>query len=110
MDKTELVDKVDKAIENYSGNISHLCTAIGIMFLARSLGWRAVRLMFSNKTYGTSQKILDMEFKDHFLEEGRLARKSVVLDIVKKFHNFWNVVNGVESLVEQKEKKRELRV
>jgi hypothetical protein len=104
MDKIELVDKVDSVIENYSGSIQHLCTAIGVLFIVRSLGWRAIRLSFSPRVYSRCQKILDLDFKLHFQEEGDLARKSVVLGIVKKFHNFWNVVNGVEVLDKKEDK------
>lgn len=107
LSEVELVSIVDKAIENYKGSISHLCTAIGILFLCRSLGWRAVRLMFSNRTYRNSQKIMGIEFKNYSVEEGELARKSVVLGIVKKFHNFWDVVNGAE-FVKDKDTKRHL--
>lgn len=107
LSEVELVAIVDKAIENYSGGISNLCTAIGMLFLCRSLGWRAVRLMFSNRTYRNSQKIMGIQFKNYCEEEGKLARKSVVLDIVKKFHNFWDVVNGAE-FVKDKATKRDL--
>lgn len=109
LSEVELIVIIDKAIENYSGGISHICTAIGMLFLCRALGWRAIRLMFSSRTYRNSQKILDIQFKDHFKEEGELARKSVVLDIVKKFHNFWDIVNGVESVKNKDEKHKLIR-
>lgn len=98
MTPEELSERIENITKDYAGSVHDLYSAIGVLAVGDKLGWRVLRITLGRGTYSKYQKILDVDFKEAFPEEGVHARKSLGLDIVKKLNNFWNVVKGVEAI------------
>lgn len=98
MTSEELLTHIDTVMKDYQGSVHDLYGAIGVMAVGEGLGWRVLRITLGHHTYTKYQRILKLDFKKEFPERGIYARKSLALDIVDKFHNFWNVVKGVEKI------------
>ena len=98
MTPEELAERIETVTKDFSGNVSDLYGALGVLAAGDKLGWRVIRLTTSRRSYAKYQKILDLDFKKTFPEEGVHARKSLGLTISKKLNNFWNVVKGIEAI------------
>jgi hypothetical protein len=98
MTPEQLVARIDSAVTDYTGLTSDLYMAVGVLAVGHKLGWRVLRLTLSSRCYARYQKILGVDFKEFFPEEGVLAGKSVGLKIVTHLNNFWNVVRGAEAI------------
>jgi hypothetical protein len=96
---------VYKAALLFHGDINDLIVAVGCLYVGRLLGWRVIRLVYSNKRYSDFQKILslgmdngDFKFADWFEDRERLSYKSYGLWLVDKAQSFWDTVRGVKPL------------
>jgi len=98
MTPEQLSNQIESIVTEYTGSVHDLYSAIGVLAVGDKLGWRVLRMTLSRRSYAKYQKILGMDFKLVFPEEGLHARKSVGLDISKKLNNFWNVVKGIETI------------
>jgi hypothetical protein len=84
---------IENLIANYKGEGAVLGNAIGMLVLGRYVGWRVVRLVYSQNTYMKYRDILGVDIKDVVPERGRLARKSLALAILDKIGGFWDLVS-----------------
>jgi|WetSurSiteA1Bulk_404760.scaffolds.fasta_scaffold29676_2 hypothetical protein len=98
MTQEQLVEHIDKVTKDYKGDITVLYSAIGVLSLGESFGWRVLRITLGSPTYTKYQRILGIDFKTQFPERGRYAHKSLGLKIADQTGNFWNVVKGIESI------------
>lgn len=90
----QLVQIADDAIKSFHGNTSRLSNAIGYLFLGRKFGWRIMFLMHDRKSVKDYEKILGINSRVFFPEEGPLADKSIAHAALKKVTNFWKAVRG----------------
>ena len=93
-DSKELMDIISKATVNFRGNVKHLHTAIGILFVGRELGWKPLLLIHDKKTLRRCEDILGVEFKEIFPEVGPNADKSLAWRGVQKVSSYWKAVRG----------------
>jgi len=94
MDNDQLVSIIDKATENYHGDITNLSRAIGMLATGRRFGWKVTYLVYSRATVKNYEKILDVKIQEVLPEEGDLAHKSIAWNALKKVTNFWKAVKG----------------
>jgi len=90
----QLVKIVDKAVANFKGNINHLESAIGMLAVARFLGWRPLLLIHDKKTIRRNEKILDVKIRDALPGVGEKADKSIAWNLVQNVSSFWKAVRG----------------
>ncbi|MBX3652049.1 MAG: hypothetical protein KF771_11830 [Burkholderiales bacterium] len=90
----QLVDLIDKSTKNFSGPLDTLESAIGYLMIGRKLGWRAMFLIHSQSTIRNYEKILGINSKEFFPENGQWAKKSVAYLAVQKVSNYWKAVKG----------------
>ncbi len=90
----ELLEIINNAIKNFSGDVTELESAIGMFLVAQKVGWKALFLVHAKKTIKRYEEILDIAIRDCAPEEGELARKSVALKLLKGVTNFWKAVQG----------------
>lgn len=87
---------------DFRGNVDDLFMAAGCLFLGRVFGWRILRIAFSASDYARYQRVLSagvdgsggFKFADWMREEEPLARKSLVLALIKGLGRFWDAVKG----------------
>lgn len=97
-----LVDLVDKAIHQFDGNIDHLESAIGMLFLGRQVGWRPLLIVHNKNTIRRNEKILGIDVRTAFPKETPRSEKLVAYGIVKAVGNFWKAVSGDVSVPNRK--------
>lgn len=85
---------ISDAIQNYSGNVHVLESAIGAFHVGLKVGWRPLRLMHSHATFSRYQRVLGVDFLTVLPEVGPLADKSLGWRIVKGAGNFWDAARG----------------
>lgn len=94
MSDKQLVELIDKATKNFSGSLDTLESAIGYLMIGRKFGWKVMFLIHSQTTVKKYEKILGINSKEFFPEEGPLAHKSVAFLAVQKVTNYWKAVKG----------------
>ena len=77
-------------VEAYQGDATVLGNALGALVLGRYVGWRVLRVVYSNKSYIKYQKILGIQFKDVLRERDIYAKKSLALRILDEVGGFWD--------------------
>jgi hypothetical protein len=95
MKEQDLVALVDRAVDEFQGNLTELGSAIGMLMLARRYGWKVMMLTHSP---GTIRKYLHMlgikSLREVAPELGDLAQRSNAWRLVEGTSNFWKVVRG----------------
>ncbi|MHB8425147.1 MAG: hypothetical protein ACYDB9_08350 [Gammaproteobacteria bacterium] len=93
-----LVKHLDSVCKRYRGNATQLETAIGMLILGRTMGWRVMYLIHSAGTVRKYEKILGLKIRDtlpEYTEESKRSNAYKLLQIADGIKNFWKVVNGV---------------
>ena len=85
---------INKATENFHGQIDELENAIGMLMTGRLLGWRVLIIMHNKRTIRKYEEILSINIREMFPPEGPLAYKSIGYKIARKVSNFWKAVSG----------------
>ncbi len=91
----ELIQIIDRAIDQFDGDLDELESAIGMLILGRHYGWRVMLLVHSPMTIRKYQKILGISHLREVLPEvGALAHRSNAWRLVDGTRNFWKAVRG----------------
>lgn len=95
MTDQEIFSVIDRAVEQFDGNLDELESAIGMLMLGRHYGWRVILLIHSPSTVRKYLKILDLKnLRDVLPEVGALAHRSTAWRLVDGTQNFWKAVRG----------------
>lgn len=105
MTTQELNAYIDALMDDYKGDLVELSNAIGAVRLGHRFGWRVLRIIISSKTYTKHQRILGLDFKKVLPETTKDSERSAGYQLVERFYNFWDVVNGLVK-IDSKEKTR----
>lgn len=90
----ELIKVIEKASEEYSGDVTVLESAIGALIIGRTYGWRVLRLVHGSNSYTKYERILQIKFKDSCPERTELSKKSLALRVADTVGDFWSVARG----------------
>jgi hypothetical protein len=104
-DGKELVDFVHNIVCEYSGPAGDLEAALGMLFLGRYVGWRALYVMHSKKTIAKYEGILGVKVQAFFEPEGPDAHRSPGYQMAKSRPSFWKVISG-EDAIERRDRQR----
>ena len=89
------IDEIEQqAIAKFSGDLSELESALGMLRLGHQYGWRVMYLIHSKATVKKYEQILDIRIQDEFLEEGPSAMRNNGFRLVQKVTNFWKAASG----------------
>jgi len=94
MDNEQFISVIDKAINDYHGDITQLSRALGMLATGRRLGWKVTYLVYNRSTIKNYEKILGVNIREVLPEVGDLAHKSIAWNAMKKVTNFWKAVKG----------------
>ncbi|MDY6994879.1 MAG: hypothetical protein SVR94_20015 [Pseudomonadota bacterium] len=94
MNDKDLIQIIDSAIDNFSGNSNELAKAIGMLTIGRKFGWKVLYLIHSKNTIRKYEKILSVDLREVLPEVGPNAHKSLAWRAVQKVGNFWKAVKG----------------
>lgn len=91
----EIFGVIDRAIDNFNGNLDELESAIGMLIVGRQYGWRVMMLIHSPNTIRKYCKLLGIQHLRELLPEvGVLAHRSTAWRLVEGTENFWKAVRG----------------
>jgi hypothetical protein len=90
----DLVKVVSEAIRNFRGPLPELESAIGMLFLGYTFGWRVLYMVHSRATVRKYEKILGIVAKEVFPERSAHSDRSVAFLVLDKVSNFWKAVKG----------------
>lgn len=90
----EALDKISKAIADFTGNAGELESAIGFYFVGHAFGWRVMHMVHSVATVRKYEKILGIVAKDEFPENTSHSDRSLAFEVLDKVSNFWKAVKG----------------
>ena len=90
----ELIKVIEKASEEYSGDVTILESAIGALIIGRTYGWRVLRLVHGSSSYARYERILEIKFNSACPERTELSKKSLALKVVDTVGDFWAVATG----------------
>jgi len=100
--------EIKKSIREFKGNINHLESAIGLIFVTEEFGWKPSLLIHDSRTIKNYEEILragdkDFSYRDpkRFLDVGPYAEKCMAWWLVQKGKNFWRAVRGQEPGIRQ---------
>ncbi|MFN9473167.1 hypothetical protein [Acidovorax sp.] len=95
MTDKDLLAIIDRAVDEFNGDLDELESAIGMLVLGRHYGWRVMLLIHSPSTIRKYTKILNVQsLRDVLPEVGVLAHRSKAWRLVEGTRNFWKVVRG----------------
>lgn len=95
LDKQELAEVIDRAVDGFHGNLNDLASAIGMLVVGQRYGWRVMLLIHSQATVRKYLKILGLKsLRDTLPEVGDLSQRSNAWRLVKGTADFWKVVRG----------------
>ena len=98
-----LVKIADRAALDFAGNFEELESAVGMLFLGRLIGWKALLIIHNRRTVAKYAEILGIDYKAEFPEEGQHADKSRGYVFAKALSNFWKAVSGDTSVPNRRE-------
>ncbi len=82
------------AFANFKGQFTELISAIGMLRLGDHVGWKVLAIIHSKATIRKYERILGIEVKTFFQEEGPSSDRSIGYTVAKKLSNFWKAVSG----------------
>ena len=95
MNDQEILAIIDRAVDQFDGNLDELESAVGMIMLGRHYGWRVMLLIHSPNTIRKYLKILGIKnLRDVLPEVGVLAHRSTAWRLVDGTKDFWKVVRG----------------
>jgi hypothetical protein len=90
----ELVEIVDRACNDYVGDATVLESAIGALVWGRVVGWQALRLMHTGRTFKRYEEILGVKFKEVLDPVTDQAERMKGYRMMKKVGKFWQAVSS----------------
>lgn len=92
--EAELIRIEREAIVRFSGDITELEAALGVLRIGQHFGWRVLVLIHNKRTLRKYEQILAINIREFFPAEGPSHERSVGYGWAKKIGNFWKVVSG----------------
>ncbi|MHB1668340.1 hypothetical protein [Thiomonas sp.] len=104
-----LLERIDKAMHDFKGQLDELESAVGMCVLGRHVGWKVLYLVHSKKTVAKYEAILGIKIREEFPEVGPEAERSLAFKAVQAVSNFWKVVSGEHKLELDREQRRTIQ-
>lgn len=92
--EAELIRIEREAIARFSGDITELEAALGVLRVGHHFGWRVLVLIHNKRTLRKYEQILGVTVREFFPAEGPSHERSVGYGWAKKIGNFWKAVSG----------------
>lgn len=92
--EAELIRIEREAIANFSGDLTELEAALGVLRIGHHLGWRVLVLIHNKRTIRKYEEILGISIRELFPAEGPSHERSIGYGWAKRLGNFWKAVSG----------------
>lgn len=83
-----------EAIARFSGDLTELEAALGVLRIGHHLGWRVLVLIHNKRTIRKYEVILGINVREFFPAEGPSHERSLGYGWAKQIGNFWKAVSG----------------
>jgi hypothetical protein len=85
---------ITEACEKYSGDCAILESAIGALIFGQSVGWHALRLMHSGRTFKRYEEILGIKFREVLPSQTPTSERMQGIRLMNQAGKFWQVVTA----------------
>ena len=89
-----ILEIVEKACFEFTGDCGILEAAIGALFWGRVVGWQPLRLMHTGRTFKKYEEILGIKFKDELDATTDQSERMHGYRMMKKIGKFWQAVSS----------------
>ena len=92
----ELLANIEKALDNFEGDLTEFYTAVGLVVVGRLMGWKVMRLVSTRKQWDMANRLFgDIKQPGYILRErDRYAYRSKGLAIADSLGNYWDYIKG----------------
>lgn len=90
----KLNEIVRAAWDEFHGDTTVLESAVGALVVGRIVGWKAVRLMHSGRTFKRYEEILGVKFREVLPDLTKESDRMNGIRLAKKLGKFWQVVTA----------------
>ncbi|MDX2145437.1 MAG: hypothetical protein SFV19_18945 [Rhodospirillaceae bacterium] len=90
----EVLRKIDKAYEAYTGDLPLFSRAVGAYFVGRRVGWKILYIIHDTKTLKKYEACLGIRFREVLNEFEDRSHKTNAYKALKLVTNFWKFVKG----------------
>lgn len=94
MNEKDLLAIVDRAVDEFNGDLDELESAIGMLVFGRHYGWRVMLLIHSPNTIRNLLKILGIKACATYCPKWACSPTLNAWRLVDGTQNFWKVVRG----------------
>lgn len=94
MSDKRLLEIIEKACYEFEGDCTVLESAIGALVWGRVVGWKAIRLMHSGRTFKKYEEILFIKFKDELPEMTESSERMHGIRLLKKVGKYWQAITA----------------
>jgi hypothetical protein len=84
----------EEAISKFSGDLTQLEAALGMLRIGHHFGWKVLYILHSKQTIRKYEGYLGIQVRDIFKPEGPSSYRSYGYTLASKFRNFWKVAGG----------------
>lgn len=97
-----LIDIVDRAVDEFVGDLDHLEAAIGMYLMGRHFGWKVLVLIHNKRTIRRCEEILGIDIRRDLPETTPHSTRSHAYKAVLGVSNFWKAVSGEIKIPDKK--------
>jgi hypothetical protein len=103
------LDRIElDAIANYSGDLTELESALGMLRMGYHFGWKVLYIVHSKRTIRKYEEYLGIKVRELFPPTGPSSYRNNGYRIAEAATNFWKVISGDAEDVKLDEHRREV--
>ncbi len=90
----ELNAAIHEAVKEFGGYAPTMGSAIGALFIGKTMGWKVLLLVHNRSTINKYEKLLKIDFRAQMDDSTEWSRKSYAYALAEKTKAFWKLVRG----------------
>jgi hypothetical protein len=98
-----LMKRVEDSTYEFEGQFEVIESALGMLLLGRLVGWKVLLIIHNRRTIAKYEKILGINIREEFPEEGPYANKSLGYEFAVKLKKFWKVTTGNHEITNRRD-------
>lgn len=103
------LDRIElDAIADYSGDLTELESALGMLRMGYHFGWKVLYIVHSKRTIRKYEECLNVKVRELFPPTGPSSYRNNGYRIAEAATNFWKVISGDSADVKLDEHRREV--
>jgi hypothetical protein len=103
------LDRIElDAIARYTGDLTQLESALGMLRMGYHFGWKVLYIVHSKRTIRKYEEVLGIKVRELFPAEGPSSYRNNGYRLIEAASNFWKVISGDSQERKLDEKRRNI--